>query len=567
VKSILATATLISALFLPTLLAQPSVSAVENNYSYVQPGLPNYGIAQGSIFTLFGKNLANTPTDLQSVPLKTQLNGVSVNVTVSGTTVPAYLYYVTPNQIAGILPSKTPVGTGTITVVNNGQTSAAAPITVVASAVGLITLNGSGAGPVAAFDASNRLLSSTNAANPGDTIVLYGTGLGAAPGDESVQQTPVNLSTPIEVDIGGVSAKVAYHGRSIFPGLDQINVVVPSVGGGCYTSLVVVTGNYVSNFPSIPVAASGRICTDQSVGVMGTPVIPSGSTTARIGEVGLIKITTTTADTTVGTITIPGTTINIESGFATFTKITLPPNYDQYITAGSVSGITSIGSCTVYTFNSSTASAGTVTGATLPGVTSTSLNAGPFVNISGPNGKKAMPYQNGTYSAQLGGNTGTTTLPSFVPDTGGTFTFDNGSGGPDVGAFSTQLQLSPVTWTNMKSLTTVTRSKGVTLTWTGGDANSFVTIGGGTALVNGTQYLFGEFSCTAPATAHTFTVPAAVLLAIPASGSFTSGTITVPLPGSLSLTTFNNLVSFNAPGLDYAYKFAYTDASGSVIYQ
>ena len=37
--------------------AQPSVSALQNNYSYVLPGMPNYGIAQGSIFVMYGKNM------------------------------------------------------------------------------------------------------------------------------------------------------------------------------------------------------------------------------------------------------------------------------------------------------------------------------------------------------------------------------------------------------------------------------------------------------------------------------------------------------------------------------
>ena len=81
--------------------APPTIGAVENNFSYTLPGLPNYGIAQGSIFVIFGTNLANASSGLQSAPLQTTLDGVSVHVTVGGSTTQALLYYVMPNQIAG----------------------------------------------------------------------------------------------------------------------------------------------------------------------------------------------------------------------------------------------------------------------------------------------------------------------------------------------------------------------------------------------------------------------------------------------------------------------------------
>ena len=77
----------------------------------------------------------------------------------------------------------------------------------------------------------------------------------------------IDLTLQIEVDIGGVAAKVLYHGRSRYPGLDQINVVVPAGVSGCAVSVDVVTGSYASNFATIPVAASGRTCSDPIIGV------------------------------------------------------------------------------------------------------------------------------------------------------------------------------------------------------------------------------------------------------------------------------------------------------------
>ncbi len=42
----------------------PVISQLQNNYSYVPPGLPSYGIAEGAIFIIQGRNLANTSTPL-----------------------------------------------------------------------------------------------------------------------------------------------------------------------------------------------------------------------------------------------------------------------------------------------------------------------------------------------------------------------------------------------------------------------------------------------------------------------------------------------------------------------
>ena len=100
----------------------PVISGLQNNYSNLTPGLPNYGIAQGAIFAIYGANLAKNSTPLQTgYPLHTSLGGVSVSVTVNGTTTQPILYYATQNQLGAILPSNTPVGTGQITVTKDGK--------------------------------------------------------------------------------------------------------------------------------------------------------------------------------------------------------------------------------------------------------------------------------------------------------------------------------------------------------------------------------------------------------------------------------------------------------------
>ena len=185
----------------------------------------------------------------------------------NGTTTYPILYYTSPTQLAAILPSNTPVGTGQITVTTNGQPGPPASIQVVQSAFGLLLLNQARA--AAALDANFKYLGLTNSVDPGEYVNFWGSGLGPASEDETNSPAPVNLANiPIEVDIGGIAATVTYHGRSTYPGLDQVQAIVPAgVQPGCNVSVVVRTGDIVSNFATIPIASSGRTCSEPALGI------------------------------------------------------------------------------------------------------------------------------------------------------------------------------------------------------------------------------------------------------------------------------------------------------------
>ncbi len=148
------------------------------------------------------------------------------------------MYYATPTQIAAVLPSGTPTGTATITVTYNNATSNAFQFQVVPSALGLNTYYGTGTGLVIAVNAvSGTIYGYTNSAKPGDTIILFGSGLGADTNDSDTVYTssPHPVSTPLQIYFGGVAGTVAYGGSSGYPGYDQINVVVPAnAPTGCY---------------------------------------------------------------------------------------------------------------------------------------------------------------------------------------------------------------------------------------------------------------------------------------------------------------------------------------------
>jgi hypothetical protein len=123
---------------------------------------------------------------------------------------------------------------------------------------------------------------------------------------------------------------------------------------------------------------------------------------------------------------------------------------------------------------------------------------------------------------------------SFFPPTGGTFTF-TGTGGADVGAFTATVSYTnPLTWTNMSGITSVTRSSGQNVTWTGGDPNTYVFIDGSSSSATASA----SFFCYAPTSAGQFTVPSYILLALPAGSN-----------GSLGVGNYAPATSFTASGL------------------
>jgi len=528
------------------LYAQPRIDRIQNNYSYLLPGNPNYGIAQGSIFIITGSSLSTTTTGLQSVPLQKVLDGVSARVTVGGSSQDIIWYYVTPNQVAGILPSSTPVGDGTLTLTNS-LGSNTAPIHVVQSAFGTLTLDGSGSGGAAVYDLNYSFLSATNSAKPGDVLQLFGTGIGPAAGDETILQTQTNLTgIGVTVEIGGVAGSVLYRGRTIYPGLDQINVMVPAGAPlGCNVSLVVKTGAFASNTSTLPVSSNGGAC-PQTQGPSGGDLTISqeeidswlAAGQYRIGGLGLTRQTSySISDNPAGGQPIL-TTTRSDVFSASFNRIS-GPDLRRLLTGQT--NAPAAGACTVYT--------GTIQNP-YPGLTYTSLDAGASLAVTGPAGNRSAARSRNSvgmieYSATIG-----TGAPGNYLDSG-RYTF-TGPGGADVGSFSGSIQIAPeLEWTNRTALTVVDRSQPLTVTWTGGEPSTLVTIQGTSTLVQGTSVSSTSFQCYARNTDRTFTVPVTVLSQLPASGRITAGTFSMLQRGTLAIASVGTGARLSATGVDY----------------
>ena len=220
-------------------LAAPRVTSGSGVYIYPQyvENAASYapftaGISPGEVVTLAGLNLAGSTQAATSLPFPTTLGSVQVMVN----TTAAPLISVSPTQVSFIVPYEITTSVASIQVVNsgtNGGTSNTVTLPVYATTPGLFTFQQNGIGSVAALHADYSFVNSSNPAQPGETIQLYLTGLGAvtpsiADGAAGPSDTLSQTSNTIYAYINGETATVGYAGLApTLGGLYQVNVTLP----------------------------------------------------------------------------------------------------------------------------------------------------------------------------------------------------------------------------------------------------------------------------------------------------------------------------------------------------
>ena len=197
--------------------AAPAITGLSNGASFRAVYAP------GMVLSVFGSGLAPSTWSAATVPLPTQLAGVSA--TINGTNAP--LYYVSPSQLNIQIPYEVPVNSlVTLQVTNNGRT-ATSTLTTHASAPGIFT------------NATGQLVPYPTA-SAGQEISLYITGQGAVSPSIATGAAPPlgtsisNLPAPtqsVTVTVGGVPVQTPLPFVGIPPslvGVLQINFVVPA---------------------------------------------------------------------------------------------------------------------------------------------------------------------------------------------------------------------------------------------------------------------------------------------------------------------------------------------------
>lgn len=515
--------------------AAPLVRSIVNAASNNNPLQPNGAIAEGAIFVAYGTGLGPNEIAISPTPFQTtNVGGVSVQITVGGRTVDAPMYYASDKQIAGLIPSATPAGTGNMTVTYNGQTSPMATATVVQSNFGVFAVNqaGSGAGIVTYADYS--LVSPAKAANPGDTLILWGTGLGPVSGAETAGPLPGDMaSIPVKVWLGVIPANVIYRGRSgCCIGEDQIVFTVPAGITDCAVPLVVQINNLVSNFTTMAIAASGRTCTP------AVSTLPPEVLEQLLGKVG-ISIGDIDLSREIGVSLRNGQpfTQRRDRGGATFVKY-----------ANTLGALLAPGYVKTQPDNTCILGNAAPGGPPLP--TPAPLDAGAQLTVNGPSGMRNIMRRSAAVLSDYRTETFGDTTPGNYFDPG-RYTV-TAPGGRDVGSFmaNTDFASPPFVWTNMLSPGPWDRGKDLTITWTGGAPGTLVSVGG-TSL--GAGGVLGAFLCTAPVDARQFTIPSYVLLTLPPTGAALAAGgigVTNSVPGpftapDLDITTIRNNTGFS----------------------
>lgn len=526
-------------------MAQPAIRAtngVVNAFSYVPD------IARGSWFVIFGTGMGPSTIAVYSgaLPYPESFSGTSVTFTpaAGGSAVNTRLYYTSAGQLCGLLPSSTAAGDYDVKVTYNSATSAARRVKVVDRNFGYATQAQNGAGPAQATYGGldlNRFTTgtlgqyTTRPAKPGDTMVLWGTGVGADPNSDVTGATSGDQTAAgqVKVVVGGIEVTPVYAGRSSgAPGLDQVNFTVPtSVAPSCFVTVQVKAGGKSSNLGSIAVAAAGQAaCTH--------PVL-SESQLRRLDQGGKIVYGDFTISKVSQKISVPGLgsiesmTESVDGAFG---------SYGVDAVGSANFSLLQIGACSVFRRIGSQTEIAT-------GTPSVALDAGAQLTLNGPGvSNKGVPrsadktYDLTLYSSGFGGFGGSGT-PTLVQ---GTYSLA-GTGGADVGAFTTSVEVPGSFNPNIDAIpATIPRSQNLPVTWTGGGSGQVAISGFSGSQSGGTQtdpiYDVAGFTCVAPASAGNFTVPSSVLLQLPpASADPTSGGI-----GLFSVNAINSS-RFTAP--------------------
>jgi uncharacterized protein (TIGR03437 family) len=219
--------------------------------SFAPAGNP---ISPGEFIALFGTGLAAS-TQTAKAPYPTSVNNVTV--TVNGTSAP--IYFVSAGQINCLVPYGTTGPTAKIVVTNGTATSNTVTVPVGATSPGIYSLDQSGTGAGAIEHANGSVVNAGNPAIPGETVVVYLTGMGAvtpalADGTASTGN-PLNRTVMPTVYVADQQAGVVFSGLAPgFPGLYQINVTIPmTIASLGNYPLAILTNNAFHDQVFIPV--------------------------------------------------------------------------------------------------------------------------------------------------------------------------------------------------------------------------------------------------------------------------------------------------------------------------
>jgi minor extracellular serine protease Vpr len=225
--------------------SQPVITSVENagSFSAAAP------VAPGSYIVLIGTNLCDftDQTIAARLPLQIDQAFVSFDVPSAGISVPGHLSYASPTQVNLQVPWELAGQTSAqIKVSINFTYGAVFTIPIAAYSPAFFEI---APGEAAAEDSNYNVLTPTNPAKRGSTILLYANGLGPVSntppsGDPSPASPLAQTTTTPVVNFGTTAGTVVFSGMTPgVAGLYQMNVTVPTtIAPGTYPLTVLIGG-------------------------------------------------------------------------------------------------------------------------------------------------------------------------------------------------------------------------------------------------------------------------------------------------------------------------------------
>jgi uncharacterized protein (TIGR03437 family) len=469
--------------------APPAIApgGIVNAASRLPASLRGGAIARGARFTIPGVRLGpdiGVPGNESEPPGR--LADVSVRIAQRDAVVDGGLLFVSATRIDAWIPDGAPLGDVQLTVTYLGRTSEPYNLTLVPSSAGFFA---SETAPQALPAAKRK-----PEAAPGDTVTLWGTGLG---------------ETALDLFVGGKPAEAVHAtAAACCKGVEQIEFRVPaSAPQGCFVPVQARTRDgRPSNAVPIAVHAPGEACRDEVDWFRD-----SVEHAARAGFVVLARVSID-----IRFVPHSGSQFEFDYGVGSFGRQEsgqrvfppLPPPH----------------TCTVFTARINLRQ---IVGQTRSPAEWTSipqktpgnrrLDAGSAVSIAGPSGAQTLnrdARQHDYYDSFLGG------LPPFSRQPAkplylraGAYTV-SAPGGADIGPFSAKLDVPrAIDWKNRTKIAEVERDAGVTVEWKAASGDDAVLI----LAANADRYS-GDSAvclCMAPARDGQFRIPPMALGNLP----------------------------------------------------
>ncbi len=335
-------------LFTVAASAQPTVTSVVNGASGIAGP-----VAPGELISIFGSGFGTSTTTVQSLPIPTTLDGVSVAI--DGTALG--LLFIGAGQINAVAPAQLQPTTGHELVVTVGSASSSPfQITGAVADPGIFTPNSSS--QAFAFNMNGSTNSSSNPAAPGSTLSVFFTGGGQTnpPFVDYSAPSASSLAQSVVVGLNNSGVPVEYAGLTPSSiGFDQVNIQIPS---GTASGNVPIVIEVTEPSGQLAFSQSGvTVAIGASQALAGLEIVSGNNQSASPNQAFSQPLVVQAVDSNGNPLSGVAITWSVSSGSATLTNVSAVTGANGQATANVTAG----------------AAAGTIV---------ISVSAGGFANVS-----------------------------------------------------------------------------------------------------------------------------------------------------------------------------------------